>query len=357
MRARRALGPRIAARLSLVTLAVLALSAAGAFLLYGWVFKNYPDAVASPEAWRPQPVDYIALASAALLALVGAAFAGFQLARRLVMPLASLSAAARAIADGDLSARASAGGQRLPETSDLVDDFNAMAERLETLAADMTTWNASIAHELRTPVTIVKGRLQGAADGVFPLDRDMILTLLKSVDGLGRLIEDLRVVSLADSGRLQLRLTQQNIGRRLEDVRALVEAQTEAAGYEFQWSTPSLQHVCDGDRIQQAVLALIENVRRHADPGPVHVGVERLGDGLTLFVEDSGPGLPEAMRQSVFTAFKHGSNDTGGTGLGLAVVKVIAEAHGGQALYLAGAGKGSRIEIRLPGQGSETARP
>ncbi|VXB25038.1 ATP-binding protein [Brevundimonas sp. G8] len=349
MRAARALGPRIAVRMALVTLAVLGLSAAGAFALYGWVFENYPDAVASPQAWHPQPVDYVALASAAVLALIGAAFAGLQLARRIVLPLASLSGAARAIADGDLSARAAAGDRSMSETADLVDDFNLMAQRLEALAADMTTWNASIAHELRTPVTIVKGRLQAAADGVLPLDREMILTLLKPVDALGRLIEDLRVVSLADSGRLQLRLTPQDLGKRLEDVRALVGAEAEAEGYPITWTTPSTPVVCDGDRIQQAVLALLENVRRHADPGPVAVSVTVDDRFAIITVEDSGPGLPDPMTQSVFTAFKHGSDDTGGTGLGLAVVRAIAEAHGGSAYYGAAIGRGSVVEIRLPG--------
>jgi two-component system sensor histidine kinase AdeS len=334
--------------MALIILTVLGISAAGAFALYGWVFENYPDAVASPQAWRPQPVDYVALASAAVLALVGAAFAGLQLARRIVLPLASLSGAARAIADGDLSARAEMDDRSLPETADLVDDFNLMAQRLETLATDMTTWNASIAHELRTPVTIVKGRLQAAADGVLPLDREMILTLLKPVDALGRLIEDLRVVSLADSGRLQLRLTPQDLGKRLEDVRALIDAEAQAEGYAITWTTPPTPIVCDGDRVQQAVLALLENVRRHADPGPVAVSVAHDDRFAVIAVEDSGPGLPDAMTQSVFTAFKHGSGDTGGTGLGLAVVRAIAEAHGGSAHYSAATGHGSRVEIRLP---------
>jgi len=348
VRAARALGRRIAVRTALVILAVLALSAAGAFALYGWVFENYPDAVASPQAWRPQSVDYVALASAAVLALIGATVAGLQLARRIVMPLTSLSGAARAIADGDLSARAMAGDRSFSETADLVDDFNLMAARLETLAADMTTWNASIAHELRTPVTIVKGRLQAAADGVLPLDREMILTLLKPVDALGRLIEDLRVVSLADSGRLQLRLTPQDLCKRLEDVRALVGAEAEAEGYPITWMTPTTVVVCDGDRIQQAVLALLDNVRRHADPGPVSVTLTADERFAVIAVVDSGPGLPEAMTQSVFTAFKHGSGENGGTGLGLAAVRAIAEAHGGSARYLTGARLGSRIEIYIP---------
>ncbi len=348
MRAARALGRRIAVRTALVILGVLGLSAAGAFALYGWVFENYPDAVASPQAWRPQSVDYVALASAAVVALIGATVAGLQLARRLVMPLTSLSGAARAIADGDLSARAMAGDRSFSETADLVDDFNLMAVRLETLAADMTTWNASIAHELRTPVTIVKGRLQAAADGVLPLDREMILTLLKPVDALGRLIEDLRVVSLADSGRLQLRLTPQDLAQRLDDVRALIGAEAEAEGYPITWTTPATMVVCDGDRIQQAVLALLDNVRRHADPGPVSVSLTADERFAVIAVEDSGPGLPDAMTRSVFTAFKHGSGENGGTGLGLAAVRAIAEAHGGSARYLTGARLGSRIEIRIP---------
>ena len=129
---------------------------------------------------------------------------------------------------------------------------------------------------------------------------------------------------------------------------ALVGAEAEAEGYPITWTTPATPVICDGDRIQQAVLALLENVRRHADPGPVAVSVISEDQVAVIAVEDSGPGLPDPMSQSVFTAFKHGSGDTGGTGLGLAVVRAIAEAHGGSAHYGAATGRGSSVEIRLP---------
>lgn len=88
--------------------------------------------------------------------------------------------------------------------------------------------------------------------------------------------------------------------------------------------------------------------RRRADPGPVAINVTADDRFAVISVEDSGPGLPDAMTQSVFTAFTHGSDDTGGTGLGLAVVRAIAEAHGGSAHYGVATGRGSRVETRLP---------
>lgn len=352
------LGRKIALRMSLVTLAVLAISALGTFALYSWVFENFPEAVASPSAWKPQPIDYAAFAASGVIALLVAVVAGGQLARRIVIPLTSLAETARRIAEGDLSARAAAGDRSLGETADLVDDFNAMAGRLESLAESMTLWNASIAHELRTPVTILRGRLQGAADGVFAMEPAMIASLLKQVEGLGRLIEDLRVVSLADGGRLPLQPQRIDLAEVIGDLRGAVEPGLIEQGFEVEWRLAPAEAVGDPMRLQQAALALIENARRHAAPGDLVRGVLVIAtdaheDGVRLGVEDSGPGLSEAFEPFAFDPFRRASGDGEGSGLGLAVVRVIAETHGGRAAYRTGARGGSVFEIILPLNGVE----
>lgn len=347
------LGRKIALRMSLVTLAVLAISALGTFALYSWVFENFPEAVASPSAWKPQPIDYAAFAASGVIALLVAVVAGGQLARRIVIPLTSLAETARRIAEGDLSARAAAGDRSLGETADLVDDFNAMAGRLESLAESMTLWNASIAHELRTPVTILRGRLQGAADGVFAMEPPMIASLLKQVEGLGRLIEDLRVVSLADGGRLPLQPQHIDLAEVIGDLRGAVEPGLIEQGFEVEWRLAPAEAVGDPMRLQQAALALIENARRHAGPGFLIIATDAREDGVRLSVEDAGPGLSEAFEPFAFDPFRRASGDGEGSGLGLAVVRVIAETHGGRAAYRAGARGGSVFEIILPLNGVE----
>lgn len=342
------LGGKIALRMSLVTLAVLGISALGAFGLYSWVFQNFPGAVAAPDAWAPQAVDYIAFAAFGLVALAFTAVAGVQLARRIVIPLASLAEAARRVADGDLSARAVAGDRSLGETADLVDDFNAMAARLEVLAEGMATWNASIAHELRTPVTILQGRLQGVADGVFAMDEAMVASLLKQVGGLALLVEDLRVVSLADSGRLQLQRETVDLAAVVGDLRPMAEPGLILAGMTLDWALSPVRVRCDPARVRQAVLALVENARRHAVPGTLRIAVQARAGQAAVSVEDAGPGLSPAFAAVAFAPFRRASEATEGSGLGLSVVRVVAEAHGGTAGYRQGISGGSLFEILLP---------
>lgn len=344
------LGRKIALRMSLLTLTVLVISALGAFGLYSWVFQNVPGAVAAPDAWAPQSVDYVAFAVFGALALAFAVVAGVQLARRIVIPLASLAQAARRVADGDLSARAVAGDRSLGETADLVDDFNAMAARLEMLAEGMATWNASIAHELRTPVTILQGRLQGVADGVFAMDEALVASLLKQVGGLALLVEDLRVVSLADSGRLQLQKETVDLAVVIGDLRPLVGPGLVQAEMTVEWALSSVHVRCDPARVRQAALALVENARRHADPGRLRIAVESRSGVAVVSVEDAGPGLSPSFAAVAFAPFRRASEDTEGSGLGLSVVRVIAETHGGTARHRLGASGGSLFEIILPGE-------
>jgi two-component system sensor histidine kinase AdeS len=105
---------------------------------------------------------------------------------------------------GNLAARATSDEHAMGETAQLVDDFNQMAARLQDMAQHRAFWNAAIAHELRTPVTILRGRLQGITEGVFAPEQSQFQSLLTQVEGLGRLIEDLRTVALAESGHLPL---------------------------------------------------------------------------------------------------------------------------------------------------------
>lgn len=343
----RGLGGRIAVRMALMTLCGFALAVLCAFLVYSWVFRNHPDAVPPPHDWVPQTSDWFILAAAVIAAFLIAILSGVQLARRIVLPLDAVSDAARRIANDDLTARARIEDRAGGEIAALAGDFNHMAERLESLNRGMVDWNASIAHELRTPVTILRGRLQGVADGVFAMDERTLTSLLRQVDGLARLVEDLRVVSLADGGHLDLRLELIDLAAVVDELQPAVAQGLAAAGLTCEWRLEPTTIVADPTRLRQAVLALIENARVHAEPGRLIIRTGVSGSEAIIAVDDDGPGLPDALRETAFQPFQRNRAKAQGSGLGLAVVRAVAEAHGGRVDYRPN-GTGSTFEIRLP---------
>jgi len=258
----------------------------------------------------------------------------------------------RRVAHGDLSARAFAGDRSLGETAMLVDDFNSMAERLQRAAKESETWNAAIAHELRTPVTILRGTLQGVVDGVFKPEEVPFSSLLSQVEDLGRLIEDLRTLSLADSGYMQLRMAWTDLTLEIEEVGRLLAPDMEAAGFSLQLHLSDHPVCCDAARIRQIVLALLDNARRYAHPGLLRLRTRVQAGQYYLSVEDAGPGIAEELAPHVFEAFRRGDSArvdlNAGSGLGLAVVEAIARAHGGSAVCTRGKAGGSLFTIKWP---------
>jgi two-component system sensor histidine kinase AdeS len=333
--------------MAFMTLCGFVLAVVCAFFVYSWVFRNHPDAVPPAHEWVPQTSDWLIIAALIMAALLIAIASGVQLARRIVLPLDAIADAARRIANDDLTARARIDDRTGGEIAGLADDFNHMAERLESLNRGMVDWNASIAHELRTPVTILRGRLQGVADGVFAMDERTLTSLLRQVDGLARLVEDLRVVSLADGGHLDLRLELIDLAAIVDELQPAVAEGLTAAGLICDWRLERATLVADPTRLRQAVLALIENARVHAEPGALAIRTEVQGPDVIIAVDDDGPGLPDALRTTAFEPFQRNRARAQGSGLGLAVVRAVAEAHGGRAAYRPNGG-GSTFEIRLP---------
>ncbi|MCC4293468.1 ATP-binding protein [Brevundimonas aurantiaca] len=342
------IGRNVAARIGLVTLTGFILSAFCAFFVYAWVFENDPGAVAAPHHWKPQAVDYAVIAALILTAIGLAVLAGALLARQIILPLASLAITAQRISEGDLTARATVGKRALRETAQLVEDFNRMAQRLQTHAEERIAWNAKIAHELRTPVTILKGRLEGVADGVFQIDDHTLTSLRRQIEGLARIVEDLRVVSLAESNHLDLQLEAVDLSTEIGALREIVQPGLSAAGFETQWRLEPALAVCDPTRLRQAALALVENARRHAVPGPLVIRTATFGAFARISIEDSGPGIDADRAAHIFHPFKRDMTSVTGSGLGLAVVRAIAEAHGGLALHRNTVAGGSLFTLEIP---------
>jgi two-component system sensor histidine kinase AdeS len=303
-------------------------------------------------SWLPAGTDYLTLALLVCLALVIAFLVSLKLSARLLVPLNSLAESARNIAAGDLTARAVPGDSSLEETANLVSDFNTMARRLQDMTAGMTAWNAAIAHELRTPLTILRGRLQGILDGVFVSDEKTIRNLIYQVDGLSQLVDDLRLVTLADSGRMELQKEPIALAAQIRIVADLVLPVLKEKGFSLGLKLSELSVPVDAIRIRQALLALLDNVCHYANPGAVEIALEKRGNCAVIRVEDNGPGLAAEFAKQAFVPFsradKSRSRSFGGSGLGLSVVDAIAKAHGGKASYHNSELGGAVFEMLFP---------
>lgn len=350
------LSRQLALSLSGMVLGVMLLLHAGFYLFYAIVTRFNP-ALVSPtvDSWPPTPSEWALIATLTVLGLFLAVHTALRLSRRILQPLNSVAESARQLARGDLSVRASSEDRSLGEAVGLVDDFNSMAERLERMTGELVTWNAAIAHELRTPVTILRGRLQGLAEGVFEPDEALFRSLLAQVEGLSRLIDDLRTLSLADSGHLSLQQAPVDLAAEIRAIVKLLGPELQAAGLVPELALEARSTYCDGARLRQVVVALLENARRHASPGVLRISTARTDDAFVLSVDDSGPGISTELAAHIFEAFVRGeasrSRQSGGTGLGLAVVRAIVHAHHGRVACLPGAHGGTCFRVWLPEPG------
>jgi two-component system sensor histidine kinase AdeS len=327
------LSRQIILSMSAVVLCVIALAVIGSYIFYALLWTYWPLTDEEVNEWLPANIEWVWMGLTTCVSLAVGSIVALKLSRRILMPLNSVAENLRKLADGDLDVQAVAGDQSIGEAAILVNDFNSMAKRLQRMAQEQAFWNAAIAHELRTPLTILRGRLQGLAEGVFEPDTAQFYSLLGQVEGLTRLIEDLRVVGLADNGYLELNLQEADLATGIEDDVRLFEPSLTAAGFVLQLDLQRRTMRCDPARIRQALLALLDNIRRHATPGNVIVHLSTRDGFNYLRVRDDGPGIDERFATHLFDAFQRGENSRsraqGGSGLGLAVVRAIALAHGG----------------------------
>ncbi|UGB17477.1 ATP-binding protein [Stenotrophomonas maltophilia] len=340
----KSIGRQISLSITVASLCSTILSISGFYLFYYLLDVFYPRWYDEPKTLMPSGLEWLWIGLTATVVVALATLIASRLTRRIITPLNSVAASLRRVASGDLGARARGGDTSMAEAATLVNDFNSMAERLSRMSENRVFWNAAIAHELRTPMTILRGRLQGIAEGVFEPGPEQFNSMLTQLEGLTRIIED--------RGHLDLRLQRSDV--RVQ-VAAVVDAMSEAlteSGFSVTLDArPSLAD-CDPARIRQAVLALLENARRHAIPCPLQVRVSLAEGHCTVTVEDGGPGVPDDLRDSIFEAFQRTdvsrSRQSGGSGLGLAVVRAIAVAHHGTARCRATERGGSAFEIRWP---------
>jgi len=298
------------------------------------------------------PLAYLARPAGLIVLVVGivALIVGIRIARGVARPLSELVDAAGRIEAADYTVRVAEDRGR-GDLRRLGGAFNAMAARLESEDATRRRLLADISHELRTPLAVVQGNLEALLDGVYPPDDAHIGPILEETRVLERLIDDLRTLSLAESGALPLHREPTDPAVLLEDVAAAHRADASAAGVKLRVQAgPALPQVeVDPVRMRQVVSNLVDNaIRAMPAGGSIALSVAARAGGLTVDVSDDGPGIPADIRDHVFDRFTKSATSRG-SGLGLAIARAIVEAHGGSIAAAAGPrGRGTSIRIDLP---------
>ncbi len=207
-------------------------------------------------------------------------------------------------------------------------------------------------HELRTPLTVIQGNLEALLDGVYPADPAHLTPILDETQVLSRLVEDLRTLSLAESGALQLHRESTDMGILVSETTTAFRASADRAGVELRVTLPNELPLLNLDpvRIREVLTNLVANALRHTSPGGViHLSGEVTEPHLTLSVSDTGSGIPPERLPHIFDRF-YKSDESNGSGLGLAIAKSLVTAHGGEiaATSEGVAGRGATIRFTLP---------
>jgi signal transduction histidine kinase len=292
------------------------------------------------------------------VAVLGVLIVGSLQARRIVKPVRALAAAAHRVAGGDLS-------QRIPVTSDdelgeMAAAFNAMAAELERQHELRHRAMADIAHELRTPLSVLQVQLESIEDDLTDPTPEVIAGLQGDLAYLSHLVEDLRVLTLADAGELHVETEPVEMGGLVRDVVERMQTAAQAQGIVLDTCLPdagldeaSLHVIGDAQRLTQVLLNLLSNALQHTSPGGrVIVGVRQTEGEVHVTVQDTGEGISPDDLPHVFERFYRAdrarSRDTGGSGLGLSIAKSLVEAQGGTITVESQVGQGSVFTVSLP---------
>ena len=282
--------------------------------------------------------------------IIGLIFIG-SLFRKAAVPIADMLEAAGKVADGDYSARVPEKGPT--EMIALARAFNEMSSRLQVNEEQRRMLLADISHELRTPLTIIQGNLEGMLDGIYPAETGRLQGLLDETQTLARIIEDLRTLSVVESGSLKLQLEILNPMEFLEEFIPMYQSLTESKQVKFNAKFPrELPEIeLDPTRIREVLSNLITNALRYSRPGgEINLRVCHVNQPISQLiftVQDSGTGIPAQDLPHIFERF-YKDRDSGGSGLGLPIAKSLVEAHGGNIWAESQEGQGTTVSFSLP---------
>jgi two-component system OmpR family sensor kinase len=292
---------------------------------------------------------YLATIAVALAVLLAGSLLAWRMADRILRPVKVITATARGISESDLTRRIEVRGG--DEIAALAKTFNAMLDRLEQAFGSQRRFLDDAGHELRTPITIVRGHLELLDDD--PAEREETLTLvLDELDRMSRMVNDLILLAKAERPDF--------LQREPVDVAALTEAlltKASALGA-HDWVLDGCGHgtiLADHHRLTEAVMQLAQNASAHTREGDeIGIGSAVGGDGARFWVRDTGCGIAPADQASIFDRFERRGPRSGdrGFGLGLSIVRAIAVAHGGRVVVESDLGRGATFTIDVPLNGA-----
>lgn len=280
-----------------------------------------------------------------IVLLIAVAVAGGV--RRMTRPMNNLIEAARRIESGDYSAQVPEWGSS--DIRSVARAFNSMSARLRTIDEQRRNFMADVTHELRTPLSVIRGQAEAIADGVYPADATHLAPILDAAQTLDRLVDDLRTLVETDAGNLVLHKEPTDVAALVHDSVESMRSQAESKGLSV--TTEVADHVptieVDPARIRQLIGNLLSNAIRHTPSGgSVKVAVRSASDQVTITVTDTGEGIPPDLLPHVFERFAKGPLSTG-SGLGLAIARDIVSAHRGQISVDSALTKGTTVTVTL----------
>ncbi len=293
------------------------------------------------------PVGIISLLLAIFLITVAT-----LLVRRFVNPLADVIYAAREVTHGKLSTRISSEGPQ--DMRSLSDSFNEMASSLERNDRERRDLLADIAHELRTPLSVIRGRLEGILDGIYAADGSQVSLALEQTYLLERLVDDLRLLTLAEMRQLHFEKKNLDLAQLAQHIVDMfsAEAQEKNMSLTLEKGNGKYEVEVDSQRMEQVIGNLVGNALRYVPDGSkIWLTLEETSREVKLSVNDNGPGVTEDELPYLFDRFwrkeKSRARSAGGTGLGLAIAKQLVEAQGGTIVANNLDGGGLQVQIAL----------
>jgi two-component system, OmpR family, sensor histidine kinase BaeS len=311
-----------------------------------------------PFEGQPPEVEFIestnrTLLYGALMAAIIALLLGIFLSRTLTRPIRELTQATHAVSEGDLS-------QQVPirsndELGELAKAFNKMSTELSRSVNIRKQMTADIAHELRTPLSLILGHAEAVHDGVLQPSRENFEIIREEAARLEHLVNDLRILSLADAGELSINPQRVEPQRLFQEVAAIYQYQTQRKNItlDLDIASPLSDIEVDPGRMTQVLTNILDNALRHTpEGGRIVLSAQEANDQVELAIEDSGPGLKAEDIDRIFDRFYRTDSsrqrEDGGSGLGLAIARSIVQAHGGQLSAESEEGKGLKVIVRLP---------
>jgi two-component system sensor histidine kinase BaeS len=318
----------------------------------GWVGFTPLRAGLPPEARLFVSGQHRALLISLVVALAVALGLGFLLARHFSRPLRQLAQTVDTLSDGNYAVRATVTSK--DEIGRLGAGVNQLAESLASNRSMRRRWMADIAHELRTPVSILKGEIEAIQDGLRPADEKTLASLGEEADHLSRLVNDLQTLALSDAGALDFRLEQVDLTELVRQQLQAFDGRLRERGIEVTSDLPGgLLVNGDAQRLRQLMQNLLENSSRYVTTGgALECRAARTDGRVTLLLDDSGPGLTAEQMTHLFDRFYRADSSRsrahGGSGLGLSICRNIVEAHQGSIHAEVSPLGGLRIRLTLP---------